>query len=214
MGIRGATPLMLALLGAVLAVGAAAPEQLHTVKGRLLFPVGMLQPAPSTIQVLLLLEDGSRRQTFATSNSSFAFQRVPEGRHTLEPSCVGYMFPSLRVDVLPGGDIRTAYAEFPEQALPPPLLIRAAQIDYFDKVVPFNLMGFLKSPMGMLAAFMLFAVVVMPMLKVDPEEMEEYKKEQQQELLKKERAVKAAAEAARLGAPVGATGGGVRQRKK
>lgn len=49
---------------------------------------------------------------------------------------------------------------------------------------------------------------------VDPEEMEEYKKEQQQELLKKERAVKAAAEAARLGAPVGATGGGVRQRKK
>lgn len=51
MGTRGAVPLMLALLGAVLAVGAAALEQLHTVKGRLLFPVGMLQPAPSTIQV-------------------------------------------------------------------------------------------------------------------------------------------------------------------
>lgn len=38
----------------------------------------------------------------------------------------------VRVDVEAGGEVRTSYAEFPEQALPPPLLIRAAQIDYFD----------------------------------------------------------------------------------
>lgn len=38
-----------------------------------------------------------------------------------------------------------------------------------QNVAPFNLVGFLKSPMGMLAAFMLFALVVMPMLKVIPQ---------------------------------------------
>lgn len=49
--------------------------------------------------------------------------------------------PQLRVDVLPGGEVRTSYIEFPEQALPPPLLIRAAQIDYFDVRFPSILWG-------------------------------------------------------------------------
>ena len=35
-----------------------------------------------------------------------------------------------------------------------------------QKVVPFNLMAWLKSPMGMMAGFMVFAIVIMPYLKV------------------------------------------------
>lgn len=35
-----------------------------------------------------------------------------------------------------------------------------------QKVVPFNITAWLKSPMGMMAAFMLFAIVIMPYLKV------------------------------------------------
>ncbi len=35
-----------------------------------------------------------------------------------------------------------------------------------QKVLPFNVIAFLKSPMGMMGAFMLFAIVIMPYLKV------------------------------------------------
>lgn len=56
---RWAAPLLLAVLWAARAASAPEPKRLETVKGRLLFPVGMLQPAPSAIQVHAVLHAGT-----------------------------------------------------------------------------------------------------------------------------------------------------------
>lgn len=43
-------------------------------------------------------------------------------------------------------------------------------MEFFDRKQPFNVMGFLKTPYGMMIGFLVFSLVVLPMLKVDPEE--------------------------------------------
>jgi hypothetical protein len=43
-------------------------------------------------------------------------------------------------------------------------------VEFFDRKQPFNVMGFLKTPYGMMIGFLVFSLVVLPMLKVDPEE--------------------------------------------
>lgn len=192
-------------LWSVTSAATASVQGLHELKGQLLFPAGVTRPEPSSIQVLMLLQSGYQQQAFATANASFAFQRVPAGLHTLEPSCVGYMFPSIRVDVAPMGHVSLAYTEFPEHSLPLPLVIHAAQVDYFDRVNRFDLLAFLKSPVGMLAAFMAFAMFLSPYLKVDPEELETYQKELEDAKAKK---ALRGSEAARQPA-VAALGGGV-----
>lgn len=183
---------------------AASHEGLQSLTGQLLFPAGMTRPDTSSIQILLLLQGGHQQRAFATANASFAFQRVPAGLHTLEPSCVGYMFPSVRVDVVSVGSVSLAYTEFPEQSLPLPLVIRAAQVDNFDPVHRFDLLAFLKSPMGILAAFMVMAMFLSPYLKVDPEELEAYQKEQADAKAAKAQKALRASENAAAGGSTGA----------
>lgn len=189
-------------------VAAASSEGLHSVTGQLLFPFGMARPEIANIQVLLQLQGGQQQRAFAKADASFAFQRVPAGQHTMEPSCVGYLFPSVRVNVASSGSVSLAYAEFPEQSLSLPLVLRAAQVDYFDPVNRFDLMAFLRSPMGILAAFMVFAMFLSPYLKVDPEELEAYQKEIEDAKTAKAQKALRSSEAARLpAAPLPAGGG-------
>jgi hypothetical protein len=56
---------------------------------------------------------------------------------------------------------------------------------FMQRRQPFNIVGWLKTPYGIIAGVMLFSVVVMPRLKVDPEEY-------QQMLEEKDRFVEAA----------------------
>ena len=58
--------------------------------------------------------------------------------------------------------------------VPYPLRIPAINaLDYFDPRQSFNIVGYLKTPYGAMIAFMLGSMVIMPMLKVDPEEYKE-----------------------------------------
>ncbi len=55
--------------------------------------------------------------------------------------------------------------------LPYPLRIPVmSMVQYYEQRQGFNAMAFLKTPYGMMMAFMVFSLIVMPMLKVDPEE--------------------------------------------
>ena len=72
----------------------------------------------------------------------------------------------------------TVKASAPEIAgspdVPHPLRIPAlSRIAYFEPRQGFNFMAYLKTPYGLMLAFALFSVVIMPMLKVDPEEYKE-----------------------------------------
>lgn len=70
-----------------------------------------------------------------------------------------------------------ALSRRPRAALPPPapqaspiphpLLLRPiAGLEWFERRQPFSLMGFLKTPYGMMAGFMVFSLFILPRLKV------------------------------------------------
>lgn len=129
----------------------------------------MLPPA-----TLLALRDaaGRRRSELARADGGFAFRAVPPGAHFLEVDALGLAFPSLRVDVAADGAVAARAPDLP--GAPPaayPLRVGPlAQLPYFERRSGFSLLGFLKTPYGMMMGFAVFALVVMPMLKVDPEE--------------------------------------------
>lgn len=203
---------VLAVFGATCLISLCSPvcslSSTHStnVEGRIFFPEGQAPPV-SLVKVVLTLEGGKQLRAYPRADLSWRLHGVPPGAHVLETAALGFMMPSVRVDVKHDGAVQATYTEAPSQTLPVPIHIRAVPVEYFDKVVPFNIMAFLKSPMGLMAAFMLFAIVIMPYLKVDPEEMKAMLEEQKQEKAKKaaeqEQLVAAAAAAQQKALPQG-----------
>lgn len=83
--------------------------------------------------------------------------------------------------IIKGGNVKAILADFagsPE--LPQPLKIAPiSRLHYYEQRQGFNIMSWLKTPYGMMVGFMIFSMVIMPLLKVDPEEyaqMQEEKK--------------------------------------
>jgi ER membrane protein complex subunit 7 len=80
------------------------------------------------------------------------------------------------------GEVHAIVPEFANKpAIAYPLRIAPlTQMQYFEQKKPFSLWAWLKTPYGLMIGFMVFSLVVMPMLKVDPEEyaqmLEEKKK--------------------------------------
>ncbi|KAI7845319.1 hypothetical protein COHA_001161 [Chlorella ohadii] len=144
-----------------------------------LLPDGSL--LAGSLEVWLQLEGGRRLVAFPLPDGTFSFARVPLGVHTLGVEHRTLVFPAVKLDVGAArkGKVTAAAADVPGQpALPYPLLLRPlAQMEYFEKRQGFSLIGFLKTPYGMMAGFMLFSVFIMPKLKVDPEEYAEMKEE-------------------------------------
>eukprot|EP00850_Spirogloea_muscicola_P014344 SM000102S09202 [mRNA] locus=s102:265601:266516:+ [translate_table: standard] len=84
------------------------------------------------------------------------------------------MWVRLDVSARLRGKVKAAYTEDSSQVLPQPLVLQATKDeDYFEKREPFSPMTFLKSPMGMMVAFMVVVVFLLPKLmdSIDPEEM-------------------------------------------
>jgi Protein of unknown function (DUF2012) len=78
--------------------------------------------------------------------------------------------------VVKGSSIQISSPDVPNAGkdLPYPLRIPAlSMVQYFEQRQGFNVMSFLKTPYGMMMAFMVFTLLIMPMLKVDPEEYQE-----------------------------------------
>jgi hypothetical protein len=78
--------------------------------------------------------------------------------------------------IVKGTGIQISSPDVPNagKELPYPLRIPAmSMVQYFEQRQGFNIMAFIKTPYGMMMAFMVFSLVVMPMLKVDPEEYQE-----------------------------------------
>ncbi|KAL3161612.1 hypothetical protein ABBQ32_010470 [Trebouxia sp. C0010 RCD-2024] len=148
----------------------------YPVGGRLRLPVFADQNVKvSKIKLVLSLNGGYELQAFPTVDGSFLFPEVPAGTHMLDVISVDLLFPQVRLDVDGGtGNVAAAYANNPMQGLPSPLIIRPlARAEYFERRPPFNLASIVMSPYGLMIGFMVFALFIMPMLKVDPEEYKE-----------------------------------------
>ncbi|KAL0032014.1 hypothetical protein WJX77_000556 [Trebouxia sp. C0004] len=148
----------------------------HPVEGKLRLPVFADKSIRSSkIKLVLSVNGGSQLQAFPTIDGSFLFPSVPAGTHMLDVVSVDLLFPQVRIDVDGStGRVSGAYANNPMQGLPSPLMIRPlAKAEYYEKHPPFNLQGIIMSPYGLMIGFAIFAIVVMPMLKVDPNEYKE-----------------------------------------
>ncbi|KAL4439417.1 hypothetical protein ABPG77_008746 [Micractinium sp. CCAP 211/92] len=131
------------------------------------------------------LESGPRLLAFPLPDGAFSFAEVPAGVHTLTVDVLGLIYPTVRLDVAVTrkGKVAAVAADASgAPALPYPLLLRPySRIEYFEKRQPFSLWAFLKTPYGMMAAFMVFSVFIMPKLKVDPEEYKEMMADRERE---------------------------------
>ncbi|KAJ9506165.1 hypothetical protein QJQ45_002451 [Haematococcus lacustris] len=89
-----------------------------------------------------------------------------------------FVMPMLKVkvDVSPkAGLMRATQLGQPKpMPLPTPLQLRPlGELQYYEKRKPVDVWSIVKSPYGLMIVFSLFFIFVMPMLKVDPEEMKE-----------------------------------------
>ncbi|EFJ08694.1 hypothetical protein SELMODRAFT_131306, partial [Selaginella moellendorffii] len=133
---------------------------------------------PASVKLLL---NGGEKITFPLKNGYFAFQGIPAGTHLIEVSAPGFFFSPLRVDVSARlhGQVRASLVETGRVLSGNLVLEPMRQEQYFEKREPFSVLGLLKSPMGLMVAFMLIAVVVLPKLmdNIDPEEMKKIQEE-------------------------------------
>lgn len=181
------TWLLTVCVSASLCSAAAAQSQaVHAVDGRLRLPVFADQSVKSSkIKLILSINGGNQLHAFPTVDGSFSFPAVPAGTHMLDVISIDMVFPQVRIDVDgSSGKVTGAYANNPMQGLPSPLLIRPlAKAEYYQKHPPFNLAGIIMSPYGLMIGFAVFAIFVMPMLKVDPNEYKELMGKKDQDAL-------------------------------
>eukprot|EP00270_Netrium_digitus_P006441 TRINITY_DN1892_c0_g1_i1.p1 TRINITY_DN1892_c0_g1~~TRINITY_DN1892_c0_g1_i1.p1 ORF type:complete len:206 (-),score=71.28 TRINITY_DN1892_c0_g1_i1:304-921(-) len=126
--------------------------------------------------------DGGERVAFPRTDGRFSLHGVSAGTHLLEVAAIGVFFPPVRLDVSArlNGQVRAAMAEDPSTLLPDPLvLIPARTEEYYEKREPLSVLSILKSPMGLMVAFMVVAMVILPRLmdSIDPEEMKKMQEE-------------------------------------
>ncbi|KAK9826128.1 hypothetical protein WJX81_006922 [Elliptochloris bilobata] len=102
---------------------------------------------PAGVKLILTTNGSELRYAWPRADNSFVFHHVPAV---------------------------ASYADNPTRRLSQPLLIRPlGPADYFEIRKPFDPIAFIKTPYGLMIGFAIFALFVLPKLKVDPEEYQE-----------------------------------------
>ncbi|KAI4376882.1 hypothetical protein MLD38_014590 [Melastoma candidum] len=118
--------------------------------------------------------NGGSRITFLRPDGYFSFHNISAGTHLIEVSVIGYFFSPVRVDVSARnpGKVQAALTET-RRSLSELVLEPLREEHYYEIREPFSIMSLVKSPMGLMVGFMLFAMFLMPKLaeNMDPEEM-------------------------------------------
>ncbi|KAG2442224.1 hypothetical protein HYH02_009708 [Chlamydomonas schloesseri] len=160
---------VLVLLGLI---GLASSQESGVVRGRVLIPANVNH---STTTIILHTSTGEEMRTYVNGEGAFAFHDVPSGVHLLQPFNLHLVYPEVRLEVNRKGVVsRAALSHNRNMVLNIPLSLRPAmEAAYYEKRKPFDAWSFIKSPYGLMIAFSLFAIVVFPRLKMDPEEYKE-----------------------------------------
>lgn len=135
----------------------------------------------SNVKIIL---DGGDHISFVRSDGYFTLVGVSPGPHYLEVSAPGASFHPVRLDVSARrkGEVTAMVIKEEESFIIPcdPLVLEPHAAEaYFEKREPITVWGFLKSPMGMMVAFMAVVVFLLPRLmdSIDPEEMKQMQEE-------------------------------------
>lgn len=138
--------------------------------------INILPLLPGTvIEVVLTSQTGDQIRTFADKDGFFALRDVEPGTHVISTYNKRFVYPEVRIEVSRKGVVEKATLVFNGALIPPsPLIIRpAGEAQYYEVRKPVDVLGFIKTPYGLMIAFSVFAMVIMPMMKVDPEEYRE-----------------------------------------
>jgi hypothetical protein len=133
------------------------------------------------LRLLLLLGNGEQLTEFVRLDGTFTFRDVQEGLHVLEVFHVGFMFPQIRLEISGAEldqNVRASYIGLGNQMLPYPLVIQPmGKVNYFEPRQKFSLRSFIFQPQIMMMLFMIGGLVLLPKMAIDPEQMQELKKE-------------------------------------
>ncbi|KAG2434715.1 hypothetical protein HXX76_007605 [Chlamydomonas incerta] len=157
---------MLGLLGLV------SGHESGVIRGRVFVPANINH---STTTIILHTSTGEELRTFVNAEGAFAFHDVPSGVHLLQPFNLHLVYPEVRLEVNRKGVVsRAALSHNRNMVLNIPLALRPAmEAGYYEKRKPFDVWSFIKSPYGLMIVFSLFAIIVFPRLKMDPEDYKE-----------------------------------------
>jgi hypothetical protein len=115
-----------------------------------------------------------RRKAFLeAATDSFRFDDVGDGVYSLDVEAPPYVFSAVKVTVENGVVKEALASEVGNVPLPVDQGLRMVPLralQYFEQRGKFSLWAFVKTPYGAMIFFALFSVIVMPYLKVDPEE--------------------------------------------
>jgi ER membrane protein complex subunit 7 len=145
------------------------PES-DTIEGRIVLPKGVFVPFDTYITLFSPSEGSRRRKVFPNEDGRFQFHGVQDGTHSLQVESIPFHFSAIKI-VKKGKDVKATASDVQDASVPYPLKLSPLQVmSYFEQKPKFNIMKWLKTPYGIMIAFGLFSVVLLPMLKVDPEE--------------------------------------------
>lgn len=151
--------------------------------GRVNVPMqGTRKALPIDADVHLITSDGQLHKTYCDEEGLFMLSGLPVGHHVLTAHLVGYVYPEIHVEIGRKGRMLRAYFSIPTHKTPltlqEPLAVHPiSEISYYAKRPSFDITTFLFTPYGIMIAFSLFLVFVLPNLKMDPEEYQRAKQE-------------------------------------
>ncbi|KAG2491921.1 hypothetical protein HYH03_009656 [Edaphochlamys debaryana] len=159
-------------LGLLAVLGLASADEPFEVAGRVIIPPTY---SHATTELILRTQSGEEIRSYVDSDGSFAFRDLPPGIHTLQPFHLKLVYPEFRLEISRKGTLtRASLSHNRQMVLQAPLVLRPAmEAAYYEKRKPFDLWGFVKSPYGLMIMFSLFAIIVFPRMKMDPEDYKE-----------------------------------------
>jgi len=175
---RGAIHVLLGLIVLVVTRSASAA----TIQGQVVLP----EEAVRSGCYATLFWSGAgnthrRRKAFLeAATDSFRFDDVGDGVYSLDVEAPPYVFSAVKVTVENGVVKEALASEVGNVPLPVDQGLRMVPLralQYFEQRGKFSLWAFVKTPYGAMIFFALFSVIVMPYLKVDPEEYRQMKRE-------------------------------------
>ena len=139
-------------------------------------------PVPTEVCVTLFTPGqtaagkSQRRRLFPSAlDGRFTFDNVGDGMHILDVEAVGFYFPTIKI-IKHGNLVKATASDVQDRPVEYPLtLAPLKRMEYFEQKQKFNVMKWLKTPYGIMIAFGVGSLVLLPMLKVDPEEYRQMK---------------------------------------
>eukprot|EP00892_Ulva_mutabilis_P001360 jgi/Ulvmu1/11224/UM072_0061.1 len=158
---------------------AAAAVAAVDLKGYTLLPRHATDEQRASISVIVSNVKGLKKKTYCRPDGGFTVYGLEEGDYMIDVAIIGWTFPqyNLKVSSKYHDGVRVTPLNSRVPLEPTVILAPLSEANYFAKRKAIDIRSYLFSPYGLMMVFGLFALVVAPNMKVDPEEMAKMQEE-------------------------------------